>query len=189
MRRNLCIFSLVAITLAATASDLFAQRIQFGGGRPGGISVNYGNGFNGGRYYGGRNYGGFYGTPYNYGGRYYSSQGYYTTPGYYYSDPVTIVPQTEIRPSNYSDPSVANITVLVPHPDAQVWFDNSATSQRGMERLFTTSGLQQAGTYTIKVQWVDNGRTVERQRDVQVHPGQSVFVNFQAEGVPSPQSK
>jgi len=175
MRKTICILSLVAITVLASASDVFAQRVRVGvGGRRGGVSVNVGRGYYGG-YYDNRYYGGYYRTPYYYGNRY-----YYTNPGYYYSDFAVQLPPTEIRQSFYSDPNVATITVIVPNPDAQVWFDDAATSQRGMERLFHTPALQQTGTYSIKARWTENGRTVYQERQVQVQPGQSVTVNFQA---------
>ena len=76
------------------------------------------------------------------------------------------------------DPASATMTVLVPTQDAQVWLGDAPTTQRGMERVFHTHGLQQAGTYLIMARWTDNGRTVDQQRLVQVQPGQSVVVDF-----------
>lgn len=111
-------------------------------------------------------------------------------PHYYYSeDPVTQLPYAYFRQSLCSDPNAATITVLVPNEDTQVWFNDSLTNQRGMERLFHTPALQQAGAYTIKVSWTDNGGRVDRERRVQVQPGQSVTVDFHADPagtVPAP---
>jgi uncharacterized protein (TIGR03000 family) len=184
MRRTLLILSLVAITLLAATNDAFAQRRGGGGGRGGGVSIRVGPGYYGPSYYG---RGGYY--PYYYG-RYYDRGYYYYTPDYYFSeDPVTQLPATDYRQSFYSDPSSATITVLVPNQDAQVWFDDAPTSQRGMERVFHTPGLQQAGAYTIKVSWTDNGRRTDRQRRVQVQPGQTVTLDFRSdpgETVPAP---
>jgi len=196
MRKTLLILGLVAVSLAASANDAFAQRggVRGGGGR-GGVSVNWGSGYNGGR-------GGYYNSPYSYGNRgyygygnsgyygglgYYGNRGYYSSPGYYYggtpnyyySDTVT-VPPPEYRQAFYSDPNSAAITVVVPTPDAQVWFDDSATAQRGMQRTFHTPSLQQGGTYTIRAVWTENGRTVDRQRQIRVQPGQSVTVDFRS---------
>ena len=186
MRKTIFILGLVAATWLATTNDASAQRVRFGGGR--GVSVDFGGrgGGWGGRnygwgngYYGGRSYYGSY-YPRYYGNAYYPSY-YYSTPTYYYSDPVAQVPATEYRQSFYSDPSSSTITVLLPSADAQVWFDDSPTTQRGMERIFHTPSLQQAGTYSIKARWTEGGRTVDRQRDVQVQPGQPVTVNFRTQ--------
>jgi uncharacterized protein (TIGR03000 family) len=184
MRKTLLTLSLVAITLLAAANDVFAQRRGGRGGR-GGVSVGVGVG----------GFYGYYGSPYYYGrrGYYYGYEyapGYYdNTPGYYYSDSVTQPPAAEYRQSSYSEPNTATLTIVVPNSDAQVWFDGSPTSQRGMERAFHTPALQQAGTYTIKVRWTENGRTIDQERRVRVQPGQSVMVDFRAspaERLPSP---
>ncbi len=198
MRKTIFILGLVAATWLATTNDAAAQRVRFGGGR--GVSVDFGGrggGWNGRNYgWGGRNYGwgnGYYGGRSYYGSyypryygnayspSYYYSTPYYSTPTYYYSDPVVQVPTTEYRQSFYSDPNSSTITVLLPNADAQVWFDDSPTTQRGMERIFNTPSLQQAGTYSIKARWTEGGRTVDRQRDVQVQPGQPVTVNFRTQ--------
>jgi len=199
MRKTFLIFSLVAVTLVASSSEVFAQRgrVGVGGGR-GGVSIGVGSGYYGSGYYGSPYYSGYYGSPYYNSGRgYYGSRGYYyapsyyyeSAPSYYYSDSVTQVPPSEIRQASYSDPSTASITVLVPAADAQVWFNDAPTSQRGMERLFHTPSLQQGGTYTIKARWTENGRTMDQLRQVQVQPGQSITVNFRnnpGENLPIP---
>lgn len=207
MRKQFFILSLVAVTLFAATNDAFAQRRGGGGGRGsgGGRGGYSGRGYGGGGYggggygygglgygYGGYGYGGlgYYSSP-NYGGGYYSDPGYtYASPDYY-AGAVTQAPSTDVRQSFYADPNSAAITVAVPNGDAQVWFDDRPTSQRGMERLFQTSALQQAGTYTIKARWTENGRTVDQQRQVQVQPGQSAMVDFRvnpSERVPSPKN-
>jgi len=194
MRKPALILSLVAVLLLATASDAFAQR-RGGGGR-----------YNGGRGGRGGNWGwsnpsiglsigvggGYYGTRGYYGGRGY----YYDSPYYYesapvYSDSVTQIPATEARPSFYSDPNSATMMVLVPNADAEVWFDGAPTTQRGMERMFNTPALQQAGFYTIRARWNENGRAVDQQRQVRVQPGQSITVDFRvpaSEKIPVPRT-
>ena len=84
------------------------------------------------------------------------------------------------------------MTVLVPTQDAQVWLGDAPTTQRGMERVFHTHGLLQAGTYMIKARWSDKGRTIDQQRLVQVQPGQSVVVDFRTtpgEKLPAPRQR
>lgn len=188
MRKTCCILCLIAVTMVATANEAFAQR-RGGGGRGGGYSRGYGGYGYGRGYYGGVGF--YYGGPYYYGNSgYYYGPDYYAGPSYY-SGPVVQAQPAEARTAFYpTDPNVATVTVHVPNPDAQIWFDDAATSQRGMDRTFQTAALQQAGTYTIKARWTENGRTVNQQRQVQVQPGQSVMVNFQAppaEGVAPPQ--
>jgi len=189
MRKRTYILSLVAVLLLVTASDVFAQRVRVGVGGRGGVAVGVGAPYYGSSYYGGR---GFYGSPYYFGSRYNYMPAYYTTPGYYYSNYVTQAPPPEVRQAFYADPNVATITVLLPNADAQVWFDDTATIQRGKERSFSTPALQQGGIYTIKAGWTEDGRPVEQQRQVQVQPGQSVTVNFRTsppESLPAPLPK
>ena len=211
MKKSLLVLGLVAVTLMASANEVFAQGIWIGRG---GVSVGIGSGYYGSGYYGSGYYGspyyygapGYYGgrgyystSPYYYGSRYYApsyysySPGYYygTTPSYTYSNPIIPTAPIDIRQSAYSDPNSATITVFVPTADAQVWFDDNPTAQRGIERLFHTPSLQQGGTYMIKARWTENGRTIDQQRQVQVQPGQSATVDFRrnpAESVPSPKS-
>jgi uncharacterized protein (TIGR03000 family) len=104
-----------------------------------------------------------------------------------------IVAQTpQVRQSSY--PAVqdfANVMVLVPTADAQVWFQNTATTQQGMQRLFNSPALapNEDFTYTIKARWMENGKSVNQERQVHVRAGQDVTVNFRQnrpEGLASP---
>jgi len=159
-----------------------------------GLNINLGSGYYGSGY-GGNYYGSGYGGNYYGGSPYYSSGGLYydyspsySTPTYsygpeYYS---AQAPSMNTQQSFYNDPNSATLTVMLPVADAQVWFDDTPTSQRGMERSFHTPALQQPGTYTIKARWNDNGRTVDQQRKITVRPGQSVMVDFRSERVTNP---
>jgi len=202
MRKTFLMLGLVAVTLVMTAGDVFAQRGRGvgGGGRGyggigigrgygyglGGYGIGYGNpgyygGYYGSPYYG--NYGRYYGPYYSpnyYGGQYYPySSGYTYTPDNVYTDPY-VTPAPDYRQSSYVDPNAATVTVRLPNPDAQVWFDDAPTTQRGTERVFHTPGLQQVGTYTIKARWNDGTRNLDQQRTVRVEPGQSIVVDFRA---------
>lgn len=201
MRHTMMIFGLTGLAVLASASDAFAQRRGYGygggwGNSPG-ISINLGRGgYNSPYgYYGGSGYsslyqGGYGGYGYNSAPRYYySTPSYYVNPAPYYSA------TTEIRPSYYVAPTPvqqgANMTVLVPAVDAQVWFENRATSQQGTERLFHSPPLEvnQTFTYTIRARWMENGQAVDRERRVNVQAGQSVTVNFREnsrENLPAP---
>jgi uncharacterized protein (TIGR03000 family) len=60
--------------------------------------------------------------------------------------------------------------------DARVWFDGTATSQSGTDRSFVSPSLDPGREYVyhIRVQWDENGKVVERKRDVTVHPGDRI---------------
>jgi uncharacterized protein (TIGR03000 family) len=196
MRNTLLILSLAGLTVLASASDAFAQRRIYGGGwgySPG-ISIGVGRG-------------GYY-APYSYYGGlgyspYYLGSGYGYSPSYYYTTPsYGVIPMTyaqpapmQIRQSYYPVPTTVlqsvSVTVLVPAADAQVWFENRATSQQGTERLFESPLLEPNHnfTYTIKARWLENGKAVDGERRVSVQAGQSVTVNFRessGESVPPP---
>ena len=197
MRKTLLILSLVGLTVLAGASDAFAQRRGGGGG---------GRGNGGGRGYGGGGYGpsisigvgGGLFSGYGYGGLgyspYYQDYGYGGAPSYY-PPPVYLAPATQDRQSYYPAPVAAqqtvHMTVLVPAANAQVWFDGNATSQQGMERMFESPALQSGHnySYTIRARWMENGKAVTRERQIQVQAGQNVSVNLRentSEGVPAP---
>jgi len=194
MRKSLFILSLVGMTLLTSATDVFAQRVRATGrGGPSVIIGGGGRGYYDSPYYrqdsyGQRGYQGWYGQPRSY-------QPYYRSyDGYYYPDTLTQVPATEYRQSFY--PEIASqqsstVMVMVPTPDAKVWFDDSPTAQQGMQRTFNTPPLDPGTyTYTIRARWTENGQKVERQRQVRVQPGQSATVDFRfdkAERLPRPQ--
>jgi len=153
----------------------------YGSGYYGYSPYYYGRG-----YYGPQSYGSYY-QPY-YGGNYYGNYSNGYAPGYY-SDSSTYAPSMNYRDSSYVDPNAAAITVLVPDANAQVWFDDAPTTQRGTERIFHTPALQQAGTYTIKARWNENGRAIDQTRTVQVQPGQPVTVDFRASSAQPAQTR
>jgi uncharacterized protein (TIGR03000 family) len=60
--------------------------------------------------------------------------------------------------------------------DALVWFDGAATVSRGIDRMFISPSLTpgQEYVYQIRVQWTENGKTVEKTRAVKVHAGDHI---------------
>jgi uncharacterized protein (TIGR03000 family) len=183
---------MLALTTGADAADHGGRR---GGGCNGGC---YGGGYGGcyGGGYGGC-YGGGYGGGYGCcgGGGYYGGGGYragyggvypgyaYMNTGGYYSPNVIVQGQgTEVRQSFYPSQNTAMVQVLLPNPDAEVWFDGTATTQRGTDRFFQSPALQGEGRfqYTIKARWNRDGKSVEQERTVDVTPGRPVMVDFRA---------
>jgi uncharacterized protein (TIGR02246 family) len=71
------------------------------------------------------------------------------------------------------------ITIAVP-PDAEVFFDGTATTQRGSERRFVSPPLEigRKYEYAIRANWTENGRTVRQTRKVSVTGGDAVRVDF-----------
>jgi uncharacterized protein (TIGR03000 family) len=74
----------------------------------------------------------------------------------------------------------ANVRVIVPDPQARVWFDGSLTSQTGTDRLYHTPYLTVGSTYRyqIRASWAKDGREVSQERTVSVTPGQTTLVDF-----------
>jgi uncharacterized protein (TIGR03000 family) len=120
-------------------------------------------------------YGGYYSPSYysDYGYSYPSSD--YAMPDYSASYPP---PDTTLEQSNI-EPNAARIRVIVPNPDATVWFNKHKTSTPGTTRMFHTPALE-AGkyTYTIKASWNEGGKTVTQERKVDVSPGKLSEVDF-----------
>jgi uncharacterized protein (TIGR03000 family) len=94
-------------------------------------------------------------------------------PLYYYPDPV-YYPQDQAVSAD-----AATIRMHVPS-DARVWFDDDLTSQTGPERTFVSPPLPRGRqfVYHIRVEWDENGKAVERKRDVPVHAGDRISLNI-----------
>jgi uncharacterized protein (TIGR03000 family) len=78
-----------------------------------------------------------------------------------------------------STAATARITVRVA-PNAQIWFEDTATRQTGALREFQSPALTPGKTYTydIRAQWRANGREVTQSRHISVHAGDRVMVDF-----------
>jgi uncharacterized protein (TIGR03000 family) len=204
MRRYMFL-ALPALALALLLSlpeSSFAQRRGGGGYRGGGWN---GSGWNGGGWYGG--YGGYRGPSINigvggygygrgnyapyYGGGWYSySSPYYVDSAPVYGDGVISSGYQSFYPptgaiQNSTDASRALVRVRVP-ANAQVFFDDSPTTQTGPARTFMTGPLE-PGTYSynISARWMENGQERRENRSVRVTPGQTADVDFMT-AAPSP---
>jgi len=87
---------------------------------------------------------------------------------------------------------VAGFVVHVPDPNAEIWFQNYKTQQRGTVREYESPALNPGKTYTfhLRASWMQNGRPVEQTQDIQARPGQHVNVVFTPparESIPAPQ--
>jgi uncharacterized protein (TIGR03000 family) len=72
------------------------------------------------------------------------------------------------------------IDVKVP-ANAELWFDDAKTSQTGSMRQFASPPLDSEHNYSyeIRARWTENGRTVERTKNITVRPGQHLAVDMQ----------
>ena len=178
----------VAVLLMA-ADSAFAQRGGHGGGHGGGhvAGGHVGGGHVGGGHYGGYNHRGYGYYPGIFGGYYPWYDNWYSTydyPRYSYYSPLAI--QYYEPPTQYyvqPAPAVndyANIRVIVPDPQARVWFDGNATSQTGTDRLFHSPLLTIGSTYSyqIRASWMQGGREVTQEKTVSATPGQTTVVDF-----------
>ena len=189
-------YTAVLVLALATGSDSIDHGGRRGGCNGGGYCSGYGGGYcGGGGYYGGGGYccsgGGVYRSGYYNPGMYYGSS--YPMPMYYNSG--AIVQNGGVydsRQSFYFDPNTnggiqnsARVMVVVPNPEAEIWFDGNATQQRGFERFFESSTPLDPNSryqYSVKARWLQDGKAVERQQTVDVRAGQPATVDFRAQG-------
>lgn len=166
-------------------------RGYYGGVGYGGYGYPYGSGFGigiGRGYYGGLGYGGYGST---YGAPYYGYGGSYNYPSYYYGSPTYTAPSTMVVPSTTTYQSLypattavagnsASIDVRVP-PNARVWFDNQEMAQNvGTMRHFSSPPLEPGSDYqyTVRAQWMQNGQMIQNVKNVIIHAGDRVTVDF-----------
>lgn len=194
---TLAMVTICGASLLLTPAISEAQRGR--GGRGGGWSGGRGAYYGGRGWYGGGWYGGIglgypylgwgYGYPgYSYGDGYYSGPSYsYGDPGYSYAQPNYTYSTPQSYQSNYpamtqaTDPNTAGFMVRVPDPNAQIWFDNYQTKQRGTVRQFTAGAMDPSQSYAfhIRARWTDpNGRVVDQTREVTARAGQQMTVDF-----------
>jgi uncharacterized protein (TIGR03000 family) len=181
--------ALVGLTLVLTPAISEAQRHGGGGGGHGGGGRGGGGRFDGGK---GRDFGrgGFrggwgwgWGYP-GYYGAYYGGYPYYDYPVYTEPQTYTTAPQysyyPSTPPSQLTNPNDAGFIVRVPDPNAEIWFQDYRTQQRGTERHYESGALDPNLTYTFQVRarWTHNGQQMDQTRQVQARAGQNVTVDF-----------
>jgi uncharacterized protein (TIGR03000 family) len=129
--------------------------------------------------------GGYSSYPGSYRGSYYS-------PGYYYPTPTPASNTQGINyQSRYYTPQAetaggardrtAQINVSAP-ADAEIWFNDAKTTQKGNERLFVSPPLtaKENYYYEMKIKWTKDGKVVEQNRRVTVHAGDVINLDFNA---------
>jgi uncharacterized protein (TIGR03000 family) len=104
---------------------------------------------------------------------------YFPRGRYYYESGPVYAPQVQTTYSYYPpEPEIANTATIQLHvpDDALVWFDGAATVSRGADRTFSSPSLTPGAEYVyqIRVQWTENGKTVETTRAVTLHAGDRI---------------
>ena len=155
-----------------------------GGGYGGCCGGHHCAGYGG--YYGGPYYASGYMMPYSSGYAMSPSSSGYTMPsGSGYAGPLAMSPQA--RESYYMEPSQQRTAMVrVPPADRRrrglVRRQPHQAARHGSHVRFRADGIDQREIYLYgEGEWMDNGRTVERTRNVELHPGQPVAVDFRQE--------
>jgi len=80
------------------------------------------------------------------------------------------------------DPNIATVDVRVP-ADAEIWFQGSKTGQHGEMRTFLSPHLESGCgfVYDIRARWNNGNQIVEQTRQVHVHAGDRIEVDFNKE--------
>jgi uncharacterized protein (TIGR03000 family) len=112
--------------------------------------------------------------------------GYYQGPGQYpWIDGPTIpfdrrqiyAPSAgSVTDSHIAAGAVARVVVKLP-AQAELWFDNYKTTQRGSYREFLAP-ITAESNYTLSVRWQTQGAELTRTQSVCLEPGQTLTVNF-----------
>jgi len=76
--------------------------------------------------------------------------------------------------------NTGKITVMLPHSNTEVWFEDTPLPQTGKERTFNTPPLSDNKThnYTVKARWLDGDKPVEKSLPVSVKAGETATVDF-----------
>ena len=77
------------------------------------------------------------------------------------------------------DANAVTLRMRVPS-DARVWIEDAAMSQSGSDRSFVSPPLTSGRDYVyhVRAQWNENGKTVERKREVTVHAGDRITLTI-----------
>jgi uncharacterized protein (TIGR03000 family) len=96
--------------------------------------------------------------------------------------PSSFFPHIFSTQSSLADPADAGFIVHLPDPNAEVWFQDYKTQQRGTLRYYESGRLDPKLSYTFQVRarWLENGQQMDETRQVQARAGQTVTVGFAA---------
>ena len=90
-------------------------------------------------------------------------------------------PSTKSQPSTKPPSTTASLKVYVPTSTAEVSFNGVKTAQTGPSREFVTPELISGKSVEVRVQWMENGKSVTQTSTAQVRPGSQVVLAFSGE--------
>jgi uncharacterized protein (TIGR03000 family) len=100
-------------------------------------------------------------------------------PGYYSYQSAYPVPEANYETAPVEDAARVTAVVQVPAPDAQLWVEGQEMGTRGSSRVFVSPPLEEGRySYTFEARWQENGRNMDEKRQVSVHPGDRITVDF-----------
>jgi uncharacterized protein (TIGR03000 family) len=108
---------------------------------------------------------------------------------YYGSDYATYTPPLDSRGYVADAPSnSAQITVVLPDPNAAIWFQGQPVQGTGTVRVLNSPQLNPGSTYAydVRAAWNVNGQAVSQDRRVNFQAGAAVTVDFTQSQLPAP---
>lgn len=90
------------------------------------------------------------------------------------------LPETKEEGEKKNGSKEARIKVILPSPDAKLWFNNAPIARTGAERAFASPALEEgkAYKYRVKATWKENGADVTREKKVVFRAGEEVVIDF-----------
>jgi uncharacterized protein (TIGR03000 family) len=91
------------------------------------------------------------------------------------------VPNRQNYPAeNLTDATAAGFVLLLPDANADVWFEDQKTQQKGNLRQYISGSMDPNSIYTfhVRARWMDNGSPVEQTRAIDARAGQQVVIDF-----------
>jgi uncharacterized protein (TIGR03000 family) len=116
---------------------------------------------------------------YRYPGYYDYGYNYDYVPGYYNYQSAYPVPEANYEMPPAEDATRVTAVVRVPTPDAQLLVEGQEMNSGGARRVFVSPPLEEGRyVYNFEVRWQENGRPRDEKRQVSVHPGDRITVDF-----------
>jgi uncharacterized protein (TIGR03000 family) len=83
-------------------------------------------------------------------------------------------------PTGGAPDNTATLDVRVPVASAEVWIQDQKTTPEGMMRRFVSPGRTPGKRYqyTVRVEWMQNGKKVDQSQTVTIEAGHKVAVDF-----------
>ncbi len=100
--------------------------------------------------------------------------------GYRSASPRLASPSVSVLPTPSHSAASCRVDVRLPHPEAELWVNQTKTQSSGAERTFETPELADGKEfrYELLAKWQRNGQSVSETRGVVVAGGKAVVVDF-----------